>query len=162
MVKKTPKTKAAKPKKEKKPHGRPTAYTAELAAEILERLSTGESLRAICKGEHMPDERTVRRWVVDNVGEFSPQYMRARDIALDMMADDILEIADTQEIGLTITEKPTGTESRKGDMIEHRRLRIDTRKWYLSKLAPKRYGDKVELSGPNGGAIPVKIVDDIK
>jgi hypothetical protein len=32
---------------------------------------------------------------------------------------------------------------------------IDTRKWILAKMAPKKYGDKViqELSGPDGGPI---------
>jgi len=39
--------------------------------------------------------------------------------------------------------------------VARSRLRIDARKWLASKLAPKKYGDKVaaELSGPDGGPI---------
>lgn len=55
------------------------------------------------------------------------------------MADEILDISDTPENGVIITDKATGRETKTGDMIEHRRLKVDTRKWYLSKLAPKRY-----------------------
>jgi hypothetical protein len=36
-----------------------------------------------------------------------------------------------------------------GDMVERTKIQIDARKWYASKLAPKKYGDKVALTGPN-------------
>jgi hypothetical protein len=41
------------------------------------------------------------------------------------------------------------TETIKGDMIEHRRLQVDARKWMAARLAPKKYGDRVtnELIG---------------
>ena len=44
-----------------------------------------------------------------------------------------------------------------GEAIQRSRLRVDARKWLLSKLAPKKYGDKIEttLQGPDGGAIQV-------
>jgi len=44
-----------------------------------------------------------------------------------------------------------------GENIQRSRVRIDTRKWLASKLKPKKYGDKVDLThgGPDGG--PIKI-----
>lgn len=140
--------------------GRPTAYTPELAAEICERLAAGESLRAICQGDGMPDERTVRRWAMDNVEGFSPQYARARDIGLDAVADEMLDIADDGRNDWMENNDPENPGySFNGEHSSRSKLRVDTRKWYLAKLAPKKYGDKtsMELTGANGG--PVQISD---
>lgn len=102
----------------------------------------------------MPDRGTVSNWLIADA-EFFNQYTRARDAGLDVMAEETLEIADTTQQGVKVVEKPLGDETTHADMIEHRRLRVDTRKWYLSKLAPKRYGDRsaVELTGADGGPI---------
>lgn len=133
--------------------GRPSSYTPEIAAAILERLADGQSLRAICRDAGMPSEAAVRGWALDDVDGFSARYARARDIGLDSVADEILTIADTPVYGQkTKTDAEGNTETTIGDMIEHRRLQVDSRKWYLSKLAPKRYGDRqaLELSGEVG------------
>ena len=125
-------------------------FSREIADKILARLSAGESLRAICRDEGMPAESTVRLWAVDDVEGFAAQYARARDIGLDSIADEIVEIANTPEVGTVETDKidkegAPYTEVKRGDMIEHRRLKVDARKWYLSKLAPKRYGERLAL-----------------
>jgi hypothetical protein len=128
--------------------GRPSLYTPELAQRICERIAEGESLRSICREDDMPAEPTVRSWAINDLNGFSAQYTKARDIALDLMADDLIEIADTPQPGVkTKTNEKGETETTEGDMIEHRRLRVDVRKWYLSKLAPKRYGDKLAVGG---------------
>ena len=46
-----------------------------------------------------------------------------------------------------------------GASVGHAKLRVDTRKWALSKMCPKKYGDKIqqEVSGPDGG--PVTMVE---
>lgn len=125
---------------ETKGKGRPTVYTKAIAQEICLKLSEGKSLRRICADNpELPAESTVRLWSVDNVEGFYAQYTRARDMGLDAMADEILDISDTPCEGVVVTEKVGGTEKKRGDMIEHRRLQVDTRKWYLSKMAPKRY-----------------------
>lgn len=105
--------------------GRPTAYTPEIADEILERLAGGESLRRICEDEHIPPATTVRWWVVNDREGFSARYAQARDVGLDHIADEVMDIADHTT----------------GDVIRDR-LRFDARRWYLSKLAPKRYGER--------------------
>lgn len=123
----------------------PVRYSAEIADEILDRLADGEALKAICRDDHMPCDRAVRFWIIDDVEGFAPRYARARDAGLDRMAEDLVEISDTTELGQTITKKATGDEIKTGDMIEHRRLRVEARKWYLAKLAPNRYGDKIQV-----------------
>ena len=44
-------------------------------------------------------------------------------------------------------------------MIEHRRLQIETRKWMLGRMAPKKYGDvQVHKHGgdPDGGPVTLE------
>jgi len=126
------------------------SFSQKVADAICARLAAGESLRAICRAKGMPAESTVRLWARDNVAGFSAQYTRARDIGLDVLAEEILEIADTPELGSTTRVSADGeVEITEGDMLQHRKLKIDARKWFLSKLAPKRYGDRqlVEHAG---------------
>ena len=81
------------------------------------------------------------------------RYTRARAQLLERMAEEIHQIADTPVEGVTITTKADGgVEAKRADMIEHRRLQIESRKWLLAKLMPKKYGDKqhIEHSGSIG------------
>ena len=122
------------PSRQTPKRGRPSTFSKTLARKICERLAAGESLRKICKDDNMPHESTVRSWVVDDYQGFSTQYARARDIGLDSRADRILEIA----------------EGSPGSNPQRDRLRFDAERWYLSKLAPKKYGDRLqqEITGP--------------
>lgn len=135
------------------PQGRPSVYSAELAQSICARLAAGESLRAICKPDDMPAESTVRLWAVENREGFSAQYARARDAQADALAEQILEIADDGTNDTFINAD--GDEIVNHDHINRSRLRVDARKWFASKVAPKRYGDKVqnEHVGEGGGPI---------
>lgn len=133
--------------------GRPTAYTSEIAETICNRLAAGESLRAICETEGMPDESTVRAWAIENREGFSPHYARAREVQFERWADEILEIADDGSRDTVVNAD--GVEIVNHDHINRSRLRVDTRKWLLSKLLPKKFGDKVqnEHVGEGGGPI---------
>lgn len=140
-----------KPKRKKieadasRPQGRPSKYTEALAVRICERLSAGETLIAVCRAEDMPAEATVRLWALDDRDGFSAKYTRAREIGYLHMGDELLEIADTTQEGVTIKEGEKGIETRRGDMIEHRRLRVESRKWMLARALPKIYGDKLQV-----------------
>ncbi len=125
-----------------------STYTPEIGAEICRRLADGESLDRICEDTpDFPGASTVRRWVLEDIGPgFAAEYTRARELQAHKLAEEIRQIADTPEEGSTITIKADGgTEEKRGDMIEHRRLKIDARKWYLSKVLPKVYGDKQQI-----------------
>lgn len=140
--------------------GRPSIYTPELAAEILSRLASGESMNSICRDDHMPSRQCVYEWVIHNREGFGDKYARARDSGLDVMAEELLDIADDGTNDYVEKESQrTGTTfvALDAEHVQRSRLRVDTRKWYLSKLAPKRYGDKqtVEHTGAGGGPIVV-------
>lgn len=154
--------------------GRPSKYSDEVRDEICARLATGESLRSICKSDHLPERMTVHRWIIHNVGEvkddtgtvieegFSYHYTRARDLGLDEMADDLLDIADDGSndwIEKTINKGKSNEETIEmlnKEAVMRSRLRVDTRKWYLSKMAPKRYGEsrKIEHQQLDGEGAP--------
>ena len=92
-----------------------TTYTQEVADEICDRIAKGEPLKQICRDDHMPDERTVRRWYVDDIGGFAPLYARARDLLLEHWADEIVNISDTTALGVETTTKGDGdVETREG------------------------------------------------
>lgn len=118
-----------------------TIRTPEIEDDVLERLSAGEALAAICKGDYPVAESTVRKWAVNDADGFGARYARARDIGLDCRADAMIAAAkDAKDAGLG-------------------RLAFDADRWYLSKLAPKRYGDKVALTDGDGGPLQIVIRD---
>lgn len=111
-------------------------YTSELAALICERMAKGESLRSVCRDKGMPAESTVRTWAIGDHEGFAAQYARAREAQMDALSDDLLDIAD----------------EKSGDP-QRDRLRLDTRKWLMSKIAPKRYGEKLGVEHSGGVAV---------
>lgn len=142
--------------------GRPSIFTLELAAQICQRIAEGESLREVCRDESMPSTSTVMRWARDNE-VFREQYAKAREDLLEHWAEEIMEIADDgSNDWIQRNEKDNPGYASNGEHINRSRLRVDTRKWLLSKLAAKKYGDRVsaELSGPNGGPIQTEEVTD--
>ena len=148
MTKKIPAPKKAK-------RGRPSLYTGALAAKLCLRLAEGETLRAICRDQAMPDKATVLRWLADKAkADFRDQYAHARDMQADALFDEALEIADDVS-GDWSTDKD-GKKVLDHEHIQRSRLRVDTRKWAAGKLAPKRYGDKMQHTGDGGGPIRVR------
>lgn len=127
----------------KRPRGRPTIYTSKLADAICRRLATGESLRRICRDDGMPAESTVRAWALDDINGFNARYTRARNLGLDCMADEMLEIADDGRNDTYLDDN--GKEKVDYDNVKRSTLRVTTRQWLLEKLASRKYGNKQEL-----------------
>lgn len=134
--------------------GRPSSYTPETGQAICDRLVCGkdelpESLRSICRDDDMPELRTVMRWLASN-DEFRQQYTRARELQQELSGDDIMDIADnsTDDVMYLTADDESGESGRaviKHSAIARAKLQIDTRKWVMSKLAPKKYGDSTQI-----------------
>lgn len=105
--------------------GRPSTYSAKSASQICDRLAEGSSLRSICRDTDMPSCSTVFQWLSKNP-KFSEQYARAREAQADAIADECLDIAK---------HEPD---------VQRARLMIDVRKWFASKMKPRKYGDQLE------------------
>lgn len=141
------------------PVGRPSKYTQKLADLIIERVAGGETLTKICESDQMPDRRTVYRWTEANEA-FRHAYARAREHQLESWADEILDIASDQSRDIQYDAE--GRPRSDNTAVNRDRLRIDTKKWLMAKLNPKRYGDKVtqEHTGEDGGPIKyARVVD---
>ncbi|MCA3573119.1 MAG: hypothetical protein IOC86_04330 [Aestuariivirga sp.] len=139
--------------------GRPHSFRPEVGDAICERLVNGESLRAICRDPEMPSVGVVLRWVAEGdiqadesgkgmseahaaLRRFREQYLRARQEQADVLADEIIDIAD----------RATDPQIA--------RLQIDSRKWYAGKVRPKVYGEGIALrhTGADGaGAVQVDV-----
>jgi hypothetical protein len=142
--------------------GRPSDYNETIADMICERMVCGkddkpESLRSICRDEGMPPLGTVMRWLA-KYPEFREQYASAREAQAEVQQEELLEISDncTDDILTLLGNEEEGSLGRiNHSAIARAKLQIDTRKWVMSKMSPKKYGDRLsaELSGPNGGPI---------
>lgn len=130
-------------------------FSQELFDTICDRLAGGESLRSICADEDMPSQVSVFKWIGRDE-ELAKQYARAREAQADAIFDEVLHIANTPMLGEKRKINADGTiEVTEGDMIEHRRLQIDARKWMAGKLRPKVYGDKLDLN--HGGGLTINL-----
>lgn len=145
--------------KEKKPTGRQTTFTQEKADEIVLRVSTGEPLAQVCRDMKI-GLTTWYDWVKARP-ELSESIARAREAGYDMIAADVLRIADTPMEGIEIEQDSDGkvVKTKKGDMLGHRKLQIETRLKLLAKWDPKRYGEKLALGGADD-LPPIKTMSD--
>jgi hypothetical protein len=125
----------------KRPRGNPTVYTPEKAEIIIDALKNGIGVNEACRLAGVP-RGTLMEWVTHNREGFAELYANARDLYLDLMADELLRLTD---------ECPP-----EPGFVAKTRLQVDTRKWYLSKLAPKRYSDRIDVT-TNGKDIPAAI-----
>lgn len=129
--------------------GAPTKYSQELADKICERISTSsDGLRKICK-ELNVSTMTVLRWLDDeDKKNFCLHYARAKQDQADFLVSEILEIADDSSGDEIEIDLGDGVKVTKQDheFAARSRLRVDARKWVASKLAPKKYGDKLDVT----------------
>ncbi len=137
-------------------NGRPSIYTQELADKICAELSEGKSLRTVTKGEGMPVAKTIFNWFRTKP-EFLQQYARAKEESSDALIEEMLDIADDGSNDfMTVVKGDKIYEMENKEVTNRSRLRVDTRKWIASKLKPKKYGDKLDMT-TNGKDFPSPI-----
>lgn len=69
------------------------------------------------------------------------RYARATELRTERMAEETLNIADAIDNDILVL--PDGREVVNNNVINRDRLRVDTRKWLMAKMYPKKYGDKI-------------------
>lgn len=159
-AKKAPAKKRAPYKKSGKvrKNARGSGYRVAIGKKICAQLLLGVPLRKICEAPGMPNANTVYTWLEEHP-DFEILYRRARELRAEVMLDEIIEIADDGRNDTYIVEDNNGKEIVKTDydVIARSRLRVDTRKWAMGRIAPKRYGDKIhqEITGANGQPLQV-------
>ena len=140
-----------KPKRQRGGRSGEPVYSEQLANKICDQLTAGLSLRAICRAPGMPTEGAVRLWTHEDSERgraFATQYARARSIGYERMVEELLEIADDRSFIGHLDANA---------MVQQQRLAFEARRWLLSKVFPKLYGDKVEISGDPDAPIVTRI-----
>lgn len=140
--------------------GRPTKYRESVAKAICLRLMMGESLNKICKLDNYPKKTTVYRWIIEKP-EFRDKYESAREMQQEHYLDEMLEIADDTSEDFVETEKGVTFDR---EHVQRSKLRIESRRWIMERLAPKRYGQKqaIDHSSSDGSMVPPVPVYNIK
>ena len=110
----------------------------EICAKVLEGMRGGMSAFKSCEAAGV-NHSTFIRWA-DEDAELADNYARAREDLLERMAQEVLDLSDKE-----VPE--TGDGRKDWQAIQKHKLQVDTRKWLLSKLAPRKYGEKLEVSG---------------
>lgn len=118
--------------------GRPTTYTPEMAEKICEAVRQSECglRKTLEKHPELPIYGTVLTWLSKHAS-FYELYARAKQQQLESMAEDIVDISNDDQLD-----------------ANDKRIRIDTRKWLLSKLIPKVYGDKIDVTSDGKALAP--------
>ncbi len=131
-------------------------FNETVADQICGRMSEGETLRQVCRDVAMPARSTVYRWLSKNPA-FADQYARAREALVEAWADEIIDIADDGTTDYITKVGRNGAEYEAVDQehIQRSRLRVDARRWLLSKLNPGQYGDHMEVE--HTGAIDHRV-----
>ncbi len=142
--------------------GRPSIYSEFLADAICQRLAGGESLRSICTQEDMPAKTTVFVWLRRDEG-FRDQYARAREAQAECFAEEIIDIADDATNDYMLRKNEDASESWRLDSenIQRSRLRVEARKWVVSRILPKKYGERVALEHSGSSNGPKMVIIDI-
>jgi hypothetical protein len=130
--------------------GRKSAYNKTIAVKICAYIAAGDSVRRLSKRDGMPDAATIFRWLA-KYEEFREQYARACEERANYQLEEILDIADDGSNDWMEVEYGDETAWKiNGEAVQRSRLRIDTRKWAMSKMLPKKYGDRLTLDPESG------------
>ena len=134
-------------------------YSPEIFDEICQLIAGGKSLNSICKQDGFPSITAVMNWLADerrdDHADLVVKYGRAREAQADKLAEETIEIADAE---------PERDADGKRDPahVNQKRLQVDARKWFASKVAPKKYGDRITHQGDaNADAIKQQVDIDV-
>jgi hypothetical protein len=117
----------------------------------------------ICEEKEMPTTSTVYNWLLDDdKREFLDKYRRARDAQAEKMSEEIIDISDdgTNDL-MTITKGNETYNVEDREVTNRSKLRVNARQWYLSKVMPKKFGDKLDLTS-GGDKLPTPILNVIQ
>jgi hypothetical protein len=132
--------------------GRPTIYSKELTDNICTLIAQGNSMRSICERKEMPEMQTIWRWLRE-YKLFSEQYAKATIDRTESQLEELNNLGDT-----SIDEAKLADPKSANAIVQAYKLKADNMKWVMSKMKPKKYGDKLELGGDQDNPITIELV----
>ena len=115
----------------------------DMASAVCSLMASGMSLKDACAEPGMPARPTFYKWMAA-YPEVGDMYARAREERADLMADEVLSIADAP-LDVPAADNDDGSAEDKlkfRKALEQRRQMIDARKWAAAKLNPKVYSER--------------------
>jgi hypothetical protein len=117
---------------------------------VCARIAEGEALSVILRSDDsFPSRQTFYDWI-ESSADFIDKYARATQYRADVMFEDMITISNTEQETIKTVFDGEKTTIIKEDHHQSRKLQIDTIKWALSKMQPKKYGDKIDLTNAGG------------
>jgi hypothetical protein len=128
-------------------------YSDEIADIIIERLEQGEALHEICSTDDMPTHAAVHKWAAEMPHTFGDNYTRARRLGYLKWADELDQLA---------AGKDAGERRFDSGVVARHRLQVEQRRWTLSKMLPKVFGDKVDVTSDGKPLVAASDLDIAK
>ena len=137
--------------------GRPEEYTEELANRICEKITQGMSLKStVEQDEDLPSLQTIYSWLSKH-NNFLDNYTQATQNRTEAQLEELNRLGD-----IAIQEASNTGDKRANAVVQAYKLKADNMKWVMSKMKPKKYGDKLELAGDQDNPITVNLISYAK
>lgn len=130
--------------------GRPTDYNNDLASKICKQLAMGKSLRAVCREDDSPDMSTIYDWL-RIYPEFTNQYEQACQDRVEAQLEDLNYMGDE-----ALDYVKNNPDKNTSAVVSAYKLKADNMRWTMSKIKPKKYGDKMDVTS-DGKVLPTPI-----
>lgn len=129
--------------------------TPEIIDAVLNEIAGGKSMVRVCAMPGMPNRTSFLRRVADDK-ELQARYAMAMDARADKYAEETIDIADDGSNDTYVDDE--GRTKVDTDVVARSKLRIAARQWYAAKIAPKKYGDKVDLNHGGQAENPLNVL----
>ena len=115
---------------------------------VLESIANGDSLTTALTRVNPSPSYAWAKLQLRGDSRLKTAYQMAVEDRADRLAEELMELADES--------MPEGLDGpSKSAWVQQLRLRVDVRKWAASKLKPKTYGERLDLSVSNE---PISII----
>jgi hypothetical protein len=153
--------KAKTPAKRTKPGSEDRAVISQM---VLDGMRGGLSAFKACQAAGV-NQSTFNDWLNDDA-KLAADYARAREDLIERLANETMAIADQafeeiEEQAVGKDGKPVMLKKKVPVDVQRAKLQVDTRKWLLSKLAPKKFGDKLELTGDPDRPLAIQKIERV-
>lgn len=133
----------------------------DILQSIFVKISNGSSARQAIIESEISNAAFFEWLQKDTSKQYAESYARACEIRAEKLTDEILQIADEANADIVGVDEKTGKPIVNGEAINRSRLKVDARKWLAGKLAPKKYGDKIDVTS-NGESVQAPSVVNVK
>lgn len=129
------------------------------AYEVVELIAEGMSAKKACEQVEGISRTQFYKLILNNK-ELENKYARAMELRAKAMFDDLEDMASEDANDITTDDK--GNSKTNHEAIQRSKLKVDTRKWVLSRMNPRKYGDRVNIDhdAENKGTPPKVIWSD--